>query len=220
MLLYIILHSLILFFCIVLLVLSIIQHLFIFIPIVILLLSVEIFSFWKSYVFLKEISSLVESLSNGDFSKDLAYKSSDVYGRILSQLNSAIRKVGEFERLRQERVLLYYRALSLILRRMEEPVIWIDLEKDFFRLNPRAQALFEIEQDEYKFSGILNLSANDVFSSWIKRIIDSSEIVPDEFACEIALPVSRRPKMLYINAVVVKTGEEKVQVLFLFLKEA
>ncbi len=197
---------------------GIFYHLFWFVPIVLMQIFVLVYLFFRVRWFLKTEESLLRKLSEGEFDVEVDLKEVDIFSHLASQLTSVIRKTGEFERLRRQKVLLYYRALVLILRKINNPVIWVDVEEDVFRLNSEAQKLFGVEQEEYKLSGILTLANNDVFSAWFHKVLDSSEIVPEEFACELALPMSRRPQMLYINAVLVKAGEEKIRLIFLFLK--
>ncbi len=188
------------------------------IPLAIVLIALGSYLLIRLLRFYSRLKELVKDLREGDFGVSLPQVEKGPLGALLAQLAGAIKRTGEFEKLRQSRVLLYYRALNLLLREIKEPVIWIDTERDFFRLNPEAQRLFEVDQDEYKLSGILNLPDNEVFSTWFKRLIYSSDVVPEEIACDVALPVSKHSRMLYVKALVVRTGEEVHSLIFLFLK--
>ncbi len=200
--------------------LAVMKKIFWVLPLVVIFIFAQLYLFFRLRKFIKTLKIMIEELSQGEFNVDPSGSGTDFMAKILLQMASALKKTGDFEKLRQGRVLLYYRALSLILRRIDKPVVWIDVEKDVFRLNPSCQKLFGVEQDEYKLSGILSLADNDVFASWLRKLINNSDIVPDEIACEVALPVSKRPHMLYVNSLVVKTGEEKAQIIFLFLRQA
>lgn len=188
------------------------------IPLILLIFLLQVQVLIRFRLFLKTLSRLIRSLQQDDFSVEMDDTEKDTFVVHLRQLAAAIKKTGEFEKLRKARVLLYYRALTVLLRKIKEPVIWIDIEEDFFRLNPSAQALFGVEQEEYKLSGIMNLPDNNLFASWFNKVIRSEEIVPNEIACDIALPVSKRAQVLYVEAIVVKTVDEKAKIVFLFLK--
>ncbi len=187
---------------------------------VFLLIGLSMYFLIKVAKFLSVIRQLISALNKADFDVDLVYKSKDGFGQIFSQFISALANAGRFEELRRNRVLMYYRALSVILRKIESPVIWIDVEKDSFKLNSAAQALFGIEQDEYKLSGILNLPENEVFTIWLKKVIEASDIVPMDMSCEVSLPVAKAKRMVYIEATSIKNEESGVQFVFLFLKQS
>ncbi len=197
---------------------SIVHRLYLLIPVLCVLLGMQVYLFWRMRSFLNSLSKMINSLRQDEFSVTVEEREDDFLTRYLKHLAGAIRKSGEFEKLRRDRVLLYYRALSLILRNVQEPIIWLDLEKDFFRLNPSAQRLFEVEQEEYRLSGIVNLTDNEVFASWLEKLIRNDEVVPEEIACELALPVSKRVRVLYIKAILVRAGEENPKMMFLFLR--
>ncbi len=197
---------------------SVLKKEIVFIPLILLILLLQVEILFRLRRFVEGLSRLIKSLQQNEFSVEFKEKERDLFANYLRQLAFAIKKSGEFEKLRRDRVLLYYRALRVLLRRVKEPVIWIDLEEDFFRLNPASQKLFGVEQEEYKLSGILNLPDNSLFSAWLDKVVKSEEIVPNEIACDISLPVSKRAQVLYIDAVVIRTGEEKAKIVFLFLK--
>ncbi len=197
---------------------AIVKREFLFVPLILLIFLLQVQVLVRFRLFLRTLSRLIKSLQQDDFSVEMEGVEKDAFIMYLHQLASAIKKTGEFEKLRKARVLLYYRALTVLLRKIKEPVVWIDIEEDFFRLNPSAQTLFGIEQEEYKLSGIMNLPDNNLFASWLNKVVGSEEIVPNEIACDIALPVSKRAQVLYVEAMVVKTMDGKAKIVFLFLK--
>ncbi len=187
---------------------------------IIFLIGLSIYFLVKVARFISVMRQLISALNKADFDIEVPYKPNDIFGRVSAMFVSALANAGRFEELRRNRVLMYYRALSVIMRRIEAPVLWVDVEKDAFKLNPAAQAMFGIEQDEYKLSGILNLPENEVFAMWLKKVIESSDIVPMEMSCEISLPVAKANRMVYIDAVSIKNEESGVQFVFLFLKQS
>lgn len=170
-----------------------------------------------------DLSRLFRTLISGDYEAGL--KSSrffkDEIETLTQQINKFLEHLRAYDHLRVERIAFNSRALGLIYENVNEGVVIADMEKETFRFNPAARALFGVKQETFSFD---SLRAQEKNHQIVRMFIKATETekVPQEGAAAFQLPIQNTTAIreLFVKIIPLKDKEEKVKLALIFISSA
>lgn len=171
-------------------------------------------------VFNTSLTRLFRTLISGDYEAGL--KSSrffkDEIETLTQQINKFLEQLRTYDRLRAERIAFNSRALDLIYENINEGAAIADMEKETFRFNPAARALFGVKQETFSFD---SLRAQEKNHQIVRMFIKATETerVPQEGRAVLQLPIQNVNALeeLFIKIIPLKDKEEKVRLALIFI---
>ena len=140
----------------------------------------------------------------------------DEISDITQLANRAMDQLRTYDRLRSERTGMSYRALELICREIEVALIIADMDKQMFRFNPAAQAMFEIKKDTFSFESIEKQDESSRFFR-IFLLTTLKEKVQKEGTATLQLPLRESKREIFFRIIPLKDESEKVKLAIIFI---
>lgn len=171
-------------------------------------------------VFNINLTRLIKVLLSGDYEAGLKPSRffNDEVEALSQRINKFLEHLRTYDRLRAERIAFHSRALDLIYDNINEGVVIADMEKETFRFNPAARALFEVKQETFSFDSLRTQEKNRQIVRMFIKATETEKVSQDGKAA-IQLPVQTTASMreLSVKIIPIKDKEEKVKLALIFL---
>lgn len=168
--------------------------------------------------FRRRLFNFLSRLLKGDYETGIHMSTAfrDEFYPIEDTANRLVERLRIYDRLRADRVSIHARALDLILRQVQEPLITADVEKEVFVFNPAAQKALGIERKSFSFESVLKPAANQGFGSLFKQVV-SGRKVNTAGTCLFQLPGMNTPMRIELELLPLRDRDETVRFAVLFL---
>ena len=156
-------------------------------------------------LFRRKLVRFVNHLLAGNYEAGLqeSLHISDETTRVEKLLNKLADQLRTYDKLFAERVSMSHRALELLYRTTDQPVIMADMDKRQFRFNPPAVELFGVDQKSFSFDAIEKLPANVAFVRQFHKTAEDQK-VPVEKTMTLQIPVRNEQRTLRLRLVPLK----------------
>lgn len=184
-----------------------------------ILIALWLFLSLRFWFFNKRLKNYFRHILSNDYSTGIRATSwlNDEMSNIAHLANRAIDQLRRYDELRSQRTGMSYRALEVVCREMREAVIIAVIDKQIFRFNPAAQAMFGIKKDTFSFESIEKQEENSRFFR-VFLLTTLKEKIQKEGTATLQLPQRKSKKEIFFRIIPLKDESEKVQLAIIFIQ--
>jgi PAS domain-containing protein len=141
----------------------------------------------------------------------------DEISRLEALANRLAERVQAYDRLRADRVSIQSRAFDLLLDRSAEQLAAIDVQQEFFHLNPAAQKALGIERKSFSFECVLKPDINCDFRDLFTDAVSGRKVRTEGFIW-LQLPGMSDPVYIGVQFTPLRDRDEEVRFALLSIK--
>ncbi|WP_027340657.1 ATP-binding protein [Halonatronum saccharophilum] len=147
------------------------------ISIVVVLLAL-VFGFYISNIIIRPIKELTEKakdIAEGDLEQTIDISKNDEIGQLASEFNSMSRSLKDYEDMNVNKLISEKSKSDAIVRSISNPLVVTDKKNRIILINPRAEELFELEEDKVIKTHFLEVIKEEDIFSLIDRTLKTGE---------------------------------------------
>lgn len=143
---------------------------------------------------IKQLTMATKKISEGNYGQKVYFRTDDELGVLAETFNSMSKELHDtIEELQESNT-----KMKAILKSMINGVIALDNSKEIMFINPTAEEMFELKEDDIKGKYILEAIRNNILDDLIQKLLNESVSAKEEI--EIFEP-NHRILNIYINPI-------------------
>ncbi|MBU4305901.1 MAG: hypothetical protein KJ893_09850 [Candidatus Omnitrophica bacterium] len=169
-------------------------------------------------IFRKKFELAMRHILENNFQTGISLPGNDEFSFLAQKFNDVVDRINKYDRLREDRVDILNKQLSILNRNIINGVMLLDQQSGRVKINKAAQEVFEVNQDELSIDSVIKLEANSEFNKLYYEIVNrrANTIAAD---IELFLPVLRAKAAVSLKMFAIKDKDEKLNsILCVFTK--
>ncbi len=161
-------------------------------------------------LFEKKLSLALRHLQENNYQTGISLPGVDEPARIARSFNHVVDQINEYDRLRENKVVVLNRLIVTSCRLMSEALMIIDTDAGIITLNPPCQKMFGISRDEVTIGAVSRLSPNAPFNRLYRQILNGTANAAAD-TIELHLPSQRARAQVNLKMFGIKNKEEELK---------
>lgn len=137
-----------------------------------------IFGIYISNLIIKPTKKLTETakkVGQGELDQEIEVESNDEIGQLATEFNQMTQQLKEYDQMNLNKLIAEKNKSEAIVKSINNPIIVTDREHRIVLLNPVAEKLFELQEEEVLDKHFLEVINEDEIFNRIKKVVETEE---------------------------------------------